>query len=146
MGERCPVRCQNRLDALAGRGGGSGSHELPSPEEEEMRMPAVTSLITAVALAGPLGTKGASAQGRDLDAEIEEAQGSAKSAAGFEWLGTLNRLCLLPPSRGLNTSDEPPRWVRDPSSIPPRDQWYAEAARVFDNLYFVGGSSTRPGP
>jgi metallo-beta-lactamase class B len=29
--------------------------------------------------------------------------------------------------------------VRDPSSAPPREVWYAEPAQVFDNLYFVGG-------
>src|SRR5260370_24877394 len=26
-----------------------------------------------------------------------------------------------------------------PASAPARDTWYAEPARVFDNLYFVGG-------
>ncbi len=76
---------------------------------------------------------------RDFEAEIEEALASAKAAAGFEFLGTLNRLCLLPASRGLDTSDELPRYVSDPSTIPPREAWYADAARVFDNLYFVGG-------
>ena len=77
--------------------------------------------------------------GRDFDAEIREAVQSAKTAAGFEHLGTLNRICLLPQSRGLDTSDELPRYVADPSTIPPRDVWYADAAQVFDNLYFVGG-------
>jgi metallo-beta-lactamase class B len=29
--------------------------------------------------------------------------------------------------------------VSDPSKAPPRASWYAEPAKVFDNLYFVGG-------
>ena len=77
--------------------------------------------------------------GRDFETEIRDALQSAKTAAGFEFLGTLNRICLLPASRGENTSNELPRYVRDPSTVPARDTWYAESAQVFDNLYFVGG-------
>ena len=76
---------------------------------------------------------------RDFNAEIEAALRSAKRAAGFEFLGTLNRNCLLPASGGVNTSDNLPRYVRDPTNVPPREVWYADAAKVFDNLYFVGG-------
>jgi metallo-beta-lactamase class B len=79
------------------------------------------------------------AQTRDFDAEIEAALRSAKSAAGFEWLGTLGRLCLLPQSGGMNTRDDLPGYVRDPATAPPRESWYAPAARVFDDLSFVGG-------
>ena len=32
-----------------------------------------------------------------------------------------------------------PGYITDPASAPARDTWYAEPARVFDNLYFVGG-------
>ncbi len=78
-------------------------------------------------------------QARDYDAEIRRAIQSAKDAAGFEFLGTLTRVCLLPESGGENTSDNVPRFVSDPGAIPPRDTWYADPARVFDNLYFVGG-------
>ena len=82
----------------------------------------------------------ASAQeARDFDAEIRSALQTAKSAAGFEFLGTLSRICLVPQSGGVNTSDNVPRYVRDPTTIPRREGWYAESARVFDNLYFVGG-------
>ncbi len=76
---------------------------------------------------------------RDFDAEIRDAVQSAKTAAGFEFLGTLSRLCLLPQSRAANTTDSLPPWVADPTLIPPREEWYADSARVFDNLYFVGG-------
>jgi metallo-beta-lactamase class B len=87
-------------------------------------------------LAGPAVAQ--SRSGRDFDAEIEAAIRSAKRAAGFDRLGTLTTLCLLPASGGVNTSDNRPRYVVDPSTIPPRDRWYAEPAQVFDNLYFVG--------
>ncbi len=76
---------------------------------------------------------------RDSAAEIRAAVQSAKTAAGFEFLGTLNRICLLPASRGLNTTDTLPRYVSNPADVPAREVWYADATRVFDNLYFVGG-------
>jgi len=96
-------------------------------------------LVVFSLLAGILSNSSIAQAVRDFDAEIEEALRSAKSAAGFEFLGTLNRICLLPASGGVNTSDNLPRYVRDPSLIPPREQWYAEPTKVFDNLYFVGG-------
>src|SRR4051794_20016122 len=71
--------------------------------------------------------------------EIEAAQQAAKDAAGFEFLGTLARTCLLPPSRSEDLRDVPAPYVSDPAKAPPRSSWYAEPAKVFDNLYFVGG-------
>jgi metallo-beta-lactamase class B len=76
---------------------------------------------------------------RDYGREIEDSLRAAQTAAGFEFLGTLNRLCLLPALGSVNTTDVAPAFVRDPSSAPPRESWYADAAQVFDNLYFVGG-------
>jgi len=97
----------------------------------------------AVILAGvPVG--GMYAQqaptGRNFEAEIRAALQSAKDAAGFEFTGTLARICLLPQTGGENTSDTPAPYVTNPASAPPRESWYAEPARVFDNFYFVGGS------
>ena len=76
---------------------------------------------------------------RDFDAEIRASLQSAKRAAGFDFLGTLARICLVPQSGGENTSDNLPRYIRDPASVPAREAWYADSAKVFDNLYFVGG-------
>jgi len=60
---------------------------------------------------------------------------AAKTAAGFDFTGTLVRLCIGPPIA-------PPvvTAVRDaaPGPAPARDTWFAEPAKVFDNLYFVG--------
>ena len=71
--------------------------------------------------------------------DIEAAEQAAKNAAGFEFLGALVRTCLLPPSRSEDTRDIAAPYVTDPSKAPPRASWYAEPAKVFDNLYFVGG-------
>src|SRR6266403_3557592 len=76
---------------------------------------------------------------RNFDAEIQAAIQTAKTAAGFEHLGTLVRTCLLPQSGGENLTDNVPPYVADPASAPARATWYAEPAKVFDNLYFVGG-------
>jgi len=76
---------------------------------------------------------------RNFEAEIQAAIQSAKTAAGFEHLGTLVRTCLLPQSGGENLSDNVPAYVANPASAPARDTWFAEPAKVFDNLYFVGG-------
>ena len=76
---------------------------------------------------------------RNFQGEINAALQAAKTAAGFEFLGTLVRTCLLPQSGGENLTNDVPAYVTDPSKAPPRDSWFAEPAKVFDNLYFVGG-------
>ncbi len=97
---------------------------------------------TTLAVAAILAACSALAQTpakRDFDAEARAAVQSAKNAAGFEFLGTLVRVCLLPQSGGEDASDLVPAYVANPAKAPERDSWYAEPARVFDNLYFVGG-------
>ena len=98
--------------------------------------------VTLVILAGA-GFNGVFAQQppikRNFEAEIQKALESAKTAAGFEFLGTLVRTCLLPQSGGENLTDNVPAYITNPASAPARDTWFAEPAKVFDNLYFVGG-------
>jgi metallo-beta-lactamase class B len=57
---------------------------------------------------------------------------AARVAAGFDFTGTLARLCVAPAAV--------PSTLRDvaPGPAPARETWYADPARVFDNLYFVG--------
>jgi metallo-beta-lactamase class B len=57
---------------------------------------------------------------------------AARTAAGFDFTGTLARLCVAPTAV--------PSTLRDvaPGPVPARDTWFAEPAKVFDNLYFVG--------
>ena len=105
-----------------------------------LRIGTVMVIVVALATATGCSTQQSPAQDtRDFNAEIEAALREAKTAAGFEFLGTLARICLVPQSRGENTSDNVPRYVADPSTAPTRDVWYAGPAKVFDNLYFVGG-------
>jgi metallo-beta-lactamase class B len=54
----------------------------------------------------------------------------AKAAAEFDFPGTLVRVCVAPQTApGPDVAPPPP---------PPRDTWYTDPAKVFDNLYFVG--------
>jgi metallo-beta-lactamase class B len=99
---------------------------------------AIALLVTIAVACSPAHTI-RQAPERSFEEEIQVAIQSAKTAAGFEFLGTLTRLCLLPQSGGVNTSDNVPRYISDPASIPSREFWYADSAQVFDNLYFVGG-------
>ena len=103
----------------------------------------VGGVCTPAALACAMGGAAVQAQqpraARDFDAEIRAALQSAKDAAGVDFLGALARTCLLPQSGGENNTDTLPGYVTKPASAPARDTWYAEPARVFDNLYFVGG-------
>lgn len=106
-----------------------------------MRAPRLTVAAAAVmvALAGTAVFGQQTGARRDYDAEIRAAIQSAKDASEFDFLGTLVRTCLLPQSGGENNSDVLPNFVSNPSSAPPAESWYAEPAKVFDNLYFVGG-------
>src|SRR5438445_1028556 len=56
---------------------------------------------------------------------------AAKKAEGTDFPGTIARLCIVPdaPVGGGGGGPRP---------IPDRATWYAEPARMFDNLYWVG--------
>src|SRR6478735_3973317 len=103
----------------------------------------VGNIAIVVAVVSAFATNKTSAQEalskRNVEAEVQAAIQSAKMAAGFEHLGTLVRTCLLPQSGGENLTDNVPGYVADPASAPPRETWYADPAKIFDNLYFVGG-------
>ena len=84
----------------------------------------------AAVLVGGFGLTGVLAQApavkRDFDKEAEAALRAAKQAAGFEWLGTLNRLCVLPPTNGApSTADNVPNYVSDPKTAPARAFFYS---------------------
>lgn len=63
---------------------------------------------------------------------IDAHLAAARNAAGFDFTGTLAVLCVAP--------TPVPTAMRDvaPGPAPARSTWYAEPAKVFDNLYFVG--------
>jgi metallo-beta-lactamase class B len=65
------------------------------------------------------------------NASIESYLGAAKIAAGTDWAGAFLRLCIPPPAGAQAGGARA-------ASPPARETWYAEPARVADNLYFLG--------
>jgi len=84
-------------------------------------------LCATIVVAAGLSVTGASSQpANPVDAFLARA----KEAAGFDFSGTLVRLCVAPQTApGPDVAPRPG---------PPRGAWYTEPAKVFDNLYFVG--------
>jgi metallo-beta-lactamase class B len=75
---------------------------------------------------------GARASAQNTADAIDMHLVAARNAAGFDFTGTLARLCVAPAAVPDTRRDTAP------GPIPARDTWYAEPAKVFDNLYFVG--------
>lgn len=94
----------------------------------------MTRSIHGVVLSFTVGAVLVSAQ----TAERERHFAAARTAAGSDHVGLFNRTC-----GGLTASPRPasqPAAAREASGPPDRASWYAEPAKVFDNLYFVGQS------
>ena len=112
----------------------------------------VARFVTAALVAMTAGIGTISAQS-PAPATVDGLLSAAKIAAGLDWPGTFLRLCIPPPAggrgaggggRGANAQPAG-RGGRGaaataPASGPPRELWYAEPARVADNLYFLGTS------
>jgi metallo-beta-lactamase class B len=93
-------------------------------------------LGTALLLAASLGMTGASAAPEvdTIDAHVLAAQ----KAAGLDFPGTLDVLCIQPSDGSDGSALARAANAGRPRPIPPRETWYAEPAKVFDNVYFVG--------
>ena len=61
---------------------------------------------------------------------------TAKTAAGTDWAGTFLRLCIAPAAGRGVTGRAGGRGTG--RGTPARETWYAEPAKVADNLYFLG--------
>ena len=83
-----------------------------------------TLLLTAVMIVS------AQTSPRTIDSYIS----AAKAAAGTDWSGTLLRLCIPPPP----AAGPAPAPAPGGRGAPARQTWYAEPAKVADNLYFIG--------
>jgi metallo-beta-lactamase class B len=91
----------------------------------------IISTVAATALLATMGIALAQAPPTAVDRYL----GAAKMAAGTDWAGTFLRLCVPVPA-GLEAAAAPAAGAtRRP---PPKETWYAEPAKVADNLYFVG--------
>src|SRR6202790_451609 len=74
----------------------------------------------------------ASAFARNTADAIDAHLVAARNAAGFDFTGTLARLCVAPIAVTSALRDVAP------GPAPARDTWFTQPAKVFDNLYFVG--------
>ncbi len=97
----------------------------------DMRKPIAGSRLAAALLLASFGIASAQTPSTTIDNYL----GTAKIAAGTEWAGTFLRLCIPPPAAGAPAGGggrgTPPR-------VPAKEVWYAEPAKVADNLYFIG--------
>ena len=75
---------------------------------------------------------GQTAAGQGSNASVTTHVAAAKTAAGQEWAGVFNRVC----NEAVPTSPAPARGAAPvrPAGPPERSTWYAEPAKVFDNL------------
>ncbi|MEX2049480.1 MAG: MBL fold metallo-hydrolase [Gemmatimonadota bacterium] len=94
-----------------------------------------TNWIGLLGLCVGLGAAPAAPQQAVMPTTVEGLQSAAKSAAGTAFAGTFMRLCVPPPppnpgGRGSGGGGR--------AGGPPRESWYAEPARVGDNLFFLG--------
>src|SRR5499427_271269 len=90
----------------------------------------ITSTVRAAALAVVAGLSVGAAVAQQGANTIEAHLAAAKAAAGFDFTGTLARICIAPQTApGADVRPPPP---------PDRATWFTEPAKVFDNLYFVG--------
>jgi metallo-beta-lactamase class B len=89
---------------------------------------------TLLMMTASLGLIGAASAQTEIDKHVLAAQ----TAAGLDFAGTLSVLCIQPSdgtdpgaaTRGANAGK--------PRVIPARETWYAEPAKVFDNVYWLG--------
>ena len=80
---------------------------------------------------------GASVLGQSNADSVEAHVAAAKAAAGQEHTAVFNSLCAAPapvPQQAQQPATPRPA----PAGPPPRTQWHAEPAKVFDNLYYLG--------
>ena len=95
-----------------------------------MKSPTI-GIVTVTALVAAIGIASAQAPPTPVDRYL----GAAKIAAGTDWAGTFLRLCVPVPA-GLQAAAVPAAGAtRRP---PPKETWYAEPAKVADNMYFLG--------
>jgi metallo-beta-lactamase class B len=88
-------------------------------------------IVTGALFLMTVGSAPAQTPAATVDGYLSEA----KAAAGMHWAGTFLRLCVPP----LEAERRRPR--SGPRAVPARETWYADPAKVADNLYFLGTKS-----
>lgn len=92
--------------------------------------PLTTTILTAALIA--------TASAQKAPTTVDGYLGAAKNAAGTDWAGTFLRLCIPPPAGPQAGPPAAGARGATPRPSPARDTWYAEPAKVADNLYFLG--------
>src|SRR5688500_15808907 len=100
-------------------------------------------LALVVLVAGLTGITFAQAPA-DPPAAAAQPLDAARNAAGHDHRPLSHDTCTPPPvpqrPGGGNAQAGRAAQPQGPPPAPPRAEWYAEPAKVFDNLYFVGQS------
>jgi metallo-beta-lactamase class B len=110
-----------------------------SKRTEELEMKSVLiglGVIVAIATAVP-----AIAWAQAPAITVDGLLSAAKTAAGLDWAGTFLRLCIPPAPAAPPAAPRgatPAAAAAGRTATPSRDIWYAEPAKVADNLYFLG--------
>ena len=91
-------------------------------------------LIVGAALAATAGVGFPIAQ---TATTVDGLVSAGKRSAGSEWAGTFLRLCVPPPP-AVGRESGGPAPNATPPAPPARSSWYAEPAKVADNLYVLG--------
>jgi metallo-beta-lactamase class B len=120
-------------------------------KERAMKALVVTVGLVAAMMAASVGLVRPEAAAQTAAPTVDSLIGAAKVAAGTDWPGTFLRLCIPPPStgsaaagargggRGAAQAGGAGRGAgRGAAAAPPRENWYAEPAKVADNLFFLG--------
>jgi metallo-beta-lactamase class B len=88
----------------------------------------------AALLAATFGLANAAPMSDTVDAHVLAAQ----KAAGLDFAGTLDVLCIQPADGSDPGAAERAANAGRVRATPPRESWFAEPAKVFDNVYWVG--------
>lgn len=91
-------------------------------------------LATILMMTASLGLIGGAAAQTEIDKHVLAAQ----TAAGLDFAGTLSVLCIQPSDGSDPSVAQRAANAGKPRVIPPRESWYAEPAKVFDNVYWLG--------
>jgi metallo-beta-lactamase class B len=88
----------------------------------------------AALLAATFGLANAAPMPETVEAHVLAAQ----KAAGLDFAGTLDVLCIQPADGSDPGAAERAANAGRVRANPPRESWFAEPAKVFDNVYWVG--------
>lgn len=98
----------------------------------------LVAVLVALALLPQLSVGQSAPARRDFAAEIRSTIRTATIAADRDFPLTVLQLCHMSKPTPLDTTDAVPPRLAGGYREPPRERWYVEPAKVFDNLYFIG--------